>query len=165
MTVAPAEWCVCRQCCPALQEQTVARVGDQRGRVHVIAGAMSKRLPLWVVFLPTSFGQAKEVGPRRVGNFSAEDDFQQERPPGVSERIYPFPTKTVDGAGKVVEGAEFDRSSDVPSQSPRREKRHLNQCIHYDCIIFCIITQGVTAMTLLEDFWCGNLSPLGTAAG
>ena len=32
------------KCHPAMQEQAVAREGD-RGRVHVIAGAMSKRLP------------------------------------------------------------------------------------------------------------------------
>ena len=31
-----------------------------------------------------------------------EDDCQQERPPGVSERIYPFPTNKIEGAVQIV---------------------------------------------------------------
>ena len=62
-----------------------------KGEGGLVCGSKPSTPPLCVVFLPTSFGQAKEVGPRREGNFSAEDDCRQERRPGVSERIVSVP--------------------------------------------------------------------------
>ena len=47
------------------------------GEGACLCGSKVLAPPLWVVFLHTSFGQAKEVCPRREGNFSAEDDCQR----------------------------------------------------------------------------------------
>ena len=63
------------------------------GEGACLCGSKVLAPPLWVVFLPTLFGQAKRVGPRREGNYFTEDDCQQERPPGVSERMVSLPYK------------------------------------------------------------------------
>ena len=60
-TVAPAEYSVYKHCYPDRQEQAVARVGDW-GRVHVFAGANTKRLPQRLLS-PHSFWASRKNGP------------------------------------------------------------------------------------------------------
>ena len=67
------------------------RCGSQPGRISLREQSLS--VSPFGRLSPPSFCANRRKGPRREGNFSAEDDCQQERPPGVSEQIISVPYK------------------------------------------------------------------------